>query len=542
MTAYPAPALPSNVIPLFPGSATALAAPAPPAPPEDASQPTPGEEAPPPDLFAPARAAFEAILDHLRADQTRTQEHADIEDFLEAAGTDLMRRLLQSHLALRAHTETRGPITGAEDTVRTQRRKERKRGLESLFGEVDVYRIEMRTPGLGGLRPMDAELNLPDDAFSFGVRKRVAREVARLSFNEARDSVNAHTGAHIAKRQVEVLAVKAARDFEAFYETRSAPPEEDPADLVVVTTDAKGVVMHTQDLRPATRKKAETQTHKLTKRLSSGEKKNRKRMAQVVSVYSVPAVPRTPEEVVYDKTSRQRRPRPKHKRVWASLEKSAQAMVVESFEEGLRRDERLERTWVGLVDGDPHQVAYLQGMAWDYGVRLTLVLDVIHVLEYVWKAAWCLYPKGDPAAEAWVEQRLLRLLAGKAVTVAAGMRRSATLRELSKTKRKGIDKCADYLLKYARLGMLDYDRFLADGLPIATGVIEGACRYLVQDRMGITGARWRLTCAEAVLKLRALHTSGDLDVYWTFHRQQELQRNHLQHYADTELTHLRAAG
>ena len=110
------------------------------------------------------------------------------------------------------------------------------------------------------------------------------------------------------------------------------------------------------------------------------------------------------------------------------------------------------------------------------------------------------------------------------------MRRSTTLRELSNKQRDAVDTCADYLLK--RQSYLRYDVFLAHGFPIATGVIEGACRHLVKDRMDLTGARWRLKRAEAVLKLRSLRSSGDFEAYWHFHKQQELQRNHLSRYAD----------
>ena len=110
------------------------------------------------------------------------------------------------------------------------------------------------------------------------------------------------------------------------------------------------------------------------------------------------------------------------------------------------------------------------------------------------------------------------------------MRRAATVAGLSSDTRKPVDTCADYLLKYAPY--LHYDRYLAAGYPIATGVIEGACRYLVRDRMELTGARWRLVGAEAVLKLRALRASRDFDAYWDFHEAREYQRNHAQRYTD----------
>jgi hypothetical protein len=96
-----------------------------------------------------------------------------------------------------------------------------------------------------------------------------------------------------------------------------------------------------------------------------------------------------------------------------------------------------------------------------------------------------------------------------------------------------VEAAATYLVNHTR--ELHYDRALADGLPIATGVIEGACRYLVQDRMGRTGARWSLKGAEAVLRLRALRASGDFDDYWQFHIAKEYDRNHKSRYADGEV-------
>jgi len=118
------------------------------------------------------------------------------------------------------------------------------------------------------------------------------------------------------------------------------------------------------------------------------------------------------------------------------------------------------------------------------------------------------------------------------------MRRSATLHGLDEEARQRVDDCADYLLKYKPY--LHYDLYLKMGLPIATGVIEGACRYLVKDRMDRTGARWSLKGAEAVLRLRALRTSGDFDAYWRFHEEQEYLRNHVALYAGGKVAPIRS--
>ena len=102
-------------------------------------------------------------------------------------------------------------------------------------------------------------------------------------------------------------------------------------------------------------------------------------------------------------------------------------------------------------------------------LEVTIVLDFVHVLEYVWKAAFCFFVPGSQEAEAWVKERGLRLLQGQASDVAAGIRRSATRQKLSPSERERADKCADYLLKYRNY--LRYDEYLENGYPIATRVI-----------------------------------------------------------------------
>jgi len=155
------------------------------------------------------------------------------------------------------------------------------------------------------------------------------------------------------------------------------------------------------------------------------------------------------------------------------------------------------------------------------------------VLEYLWRAAWCFYDEGDPEAETWVRDRALAVLQGRARQVAAGIRGRATASKLPNSKRIKADACAAYLTNKAQY--LDYPSALRAGWPLATGVIEGTCRYLVADRMDITGARWSLQGAEAILKLRATRANGDFDAYWRFHLNQEHQRVHEARYANTPI-------
>ncbi|MBJ7597048.1 MAG: ISKra4 family transposase, partial [Candidatus Dormibacteraeota bacterium] len=153
------------------------------------------------------------------------------------------------------------------------------------------------------------------------------------------------------------------------------------------------------------------------------------------------------------------------------------------------------------------------------------------MLEYLWKAAWSFFGKGEPAAEDWVADQARKILHGKARQVAAGIRRRATTYGYRGPERAGADEAARYLENKSRY--LRYDTALEKGWPIATGIIEGACRHIVKDRMDITGARWGLDGAEAILKLRTVIASGDFDDYWRYHLRREHERIHHAKYRDT---------
>jgi hypothetical protein len=475
---------------------------------------------------------FTAVVTHLRSPETQQLDHGQVEQFLETEGRELLRRLFQGHLDHRAaHEPNWESLEGQDSIIRNHHRQGCKSHLATLFGDVTVTRRSYGARGVPSLFALDAALNLPPDKYSDGLRRHLAHDVALMSFDEAIERLDQTTGGHIPKRQSEQVVVQVAQDFEAFYAMRQAQGVEASEDLLVLTTDGKGIVMRPEDLREATRKAAERARPTRKTRLSPGEKRQRKRMATVASVYTVAPYARRPEAVMSPGDDEPPRPTVHNKRVWASVAREAEAVIDDLFQEALRRDPTRHRAWVVLVDGEPHQLARIQAAASRHQVAVTIVMDFIHVLEYLWEAARGLYPSDAQTSEAWVQARALKVLQGHAREVAAGMRRSATLRGLADKPREAVDTCADYLLN--RQSYLRYDAFLTQGFPIATGVIEGACRHLVKDRMDLTGARWRLHRAEAVLQLRALRSSGDFEAYWCFHKQQELQRNHLSRYAET---------
>jgi hypothetical protein len=486
------------------------------------------------DAFGSSRAAVDEVLAWLEGEEAGELTHAELEDELSQRGRELLRRMFQDHLSLRAAEEVRVEVIDGDGVAHGAVEEGHSRVLATVFGPVEVLRLAYRHRGHTNLHPADGALNLPVERHSHGLRRLVGLEASRGSFAQAAEAIARTTGTAMGKRQAEELARRAAGDVEAFYDSARAPTTA-PGEVVVISVDGKGIVMRPEALRAATAARAAASTHKLATRLSKGEQANRKRLAEVGVVYDVAPVARSAADVLGPRGEDDRAPAPQATNKWltASVARDATEVVARVFDEAHRRDRRHRRSWVALVDGNTHQIDALQAEAARRGVRLPIVIDFVHVLEYLWAAAWCFFTEGDSAAEAWVADRATAVLEGHALDVAAGLRRRASAEGLAKPKRRKADIAARYLTNKA--DYLDYPTALAQGWPIATGVIEGACRHLVKDWMDITGARWSVAGAEAVLKLRALRSNGDFDEYWKFHLAAERHRNHGVRYLDSEI-------
>ena len=491
------------------------------------------------EAFGRSRACFEELITTLAGPQGGRLTHAQMEEQLTALSRELVRTLHQDSLDLRTVREQRrGLVTGSDQVRRGIVERGHDRGLATVFGEVTVTRMAYRRRGVPNLYPADAVLNLPPVKHSHGLARLAAIEAPRGSFEEAAAAITRATGARVGKRQLEQLAVAAAADVDAFYAARRPAPAGSGV-LLVMQYDGKGIVMRPEALREATAKAAASTRRKLATRLSPGEKNGRKRMAEPGCVYDCVPVPRTAADIIARPAGDPGRPRPARaapeaagKWLTTSITGDIPDVIAAGFAEADRRDPEGERTWIALVDGNKQQIEAIEAEAARRGAQVTILIDFIHVLEYIWKAAWSFFEPGDADAETWVAAQAAKVLDGKAAQAAAGIRRRATTYGYSATEREGADTCAGYLT--AKKPYLGYAHALASGWPIATGVIEGACRHIVKDRMDITGARWGLDGAEAILKLRALNSNGDFDPYWNWHLEHEQQRVHYARYQDPQ--------
>ena len=457
------------------------------------------------------------------------------------------RESLQLALDNQAFEEVRRAGVTGSDGVRRTRLEDSSTSLLTVLGDVRVRRVAYRSgdKGVPALHPRDAVLNLPPGGFSWQVRKLAEMTCRPGTYDSAREVIRAVTGVVIGKRQLQEMMRDCAADAAAFAQDRpvAAAPvlagpggQEVPA-AGVASADGKGISMLPGALRPGAARKAARKGGTHARKLGSGEKNGNKRIAETGVVFDcLPpgGQPRTAAEIMRRPPGQPaRHPRALNRWYTCDIVSSCADVIAAVFAEIDRRDPRHERQWTGLVDGDNHQIEAFLAEAGKRGMDMPLLIDFIHVIGYLWKAAWCFVPAGDiPAAEAQVTGWGEAILLGNSRAVAADIQRRAAADppRPGSEHAKNIRKTVHYL--QAKEPYLDYPAALANGWPISTGIIEGACRHLVGDRMGVTGARWSLAGAQSVLQMRAVAASGDTGPYWDHHIRAEHQRNHLSRYQD----------
>src|SRR5258708_7623889 len=302
-----------------------------------------------------------------------------VEQQQDPKGREVQRLLLQAHVQLRGAGDV-GPalaIVDGESLTRLPHRRLQRRTLKTVFGPIDIDRIGYGGRGYQSIHPLDADLQLPERSFSYELQRRLVKAAIQGPFREATSRILDSTGLTIHNHSLEPLLIEAAADFDGFYQQRIADPSQPSASLLVVAVDCKGIPMvKPEPNRPAVR-------------LAKEQKTNKKKMATVAAVFTKAPCFRTPQQVVDSifrsgpkDASPPAQSKPENKRVWASLTKGKSVVMDEVRQEVLRRDPDGLKTLVALTDGERAlQIRVSQT------IKPTLILDLIHVLERVWKAA-----------------------------------------------------------------------------------------------------------------------------------------------------------
>jgi hypothetical protein len=368
--------------------------------------------------------------------------------------------------------------------------------------------------------PLDNRLQLPASVFSYVLQDWDQSLCAEQAFGQVTATIARMLHFQQSVDSLERMNQEMAQPATPFRLNRPLPPAAEEGELFVVSADGKGIVLRRDPEDPAP-----------PAYRTKGDKASQKRMATVGTVYSVDRYVRTPAQVVAalfrdGPRPEAERPRPQHKQVWASLAQAdvpvsgMEAVFVWLLWELARRNHDRAQEVVYLSDG---QESLWEAQQEYLGGRCPVgILDLLHVTPRLWKAAHVFHAEKSGAAEAFVRERLLRVLQGQVASVIQGLRVMAGRRPLPAAKRKALREVCNYLEK--NQGRMRYDEYLAAGYPIASGVIEGACRHLVKDRMERAGMHWTIAGAQAMLEVRSIFVSGTWDDYQAYRIKQETQR------------------
>jgi hypothetical protein len=460
------------------------------------------------------RAEFDKMLDFVTGESARLATADQIERGLFKLLIRLGAKLLTLFFVMRSQAGSRETLQTAEGH-KLYYQRDTKRDYFSIFGKVAVWRPYFYKTGVGGQNPLDAELSLGDDCYSDLVRE-VSEYLGVYSvYHKTADILKRLLGLNLSTRVVEENIAEDAAEVEAYYAQKSPPAPADEAEILVIQADGKGVPMI---LEASAEPKA---------RLGKGEKRGHKKEAVVTTVYTIAAAPRTPQEVVasffdqpQDTAAAQAdspRPSPQNKHVWATLDGKDAALSRLAKQVAFRQGRHIQHH-VALCDG----CEALQSRLANHFIDFTQVLDFIHADEYLWDVANSLLGETNEQRTEWMADHALQVLSGQTEQLIADFRHLAQAASTTSSQREQLGKAANYFER--NLPYMDYPTYLARGWPIASGVIEGACRHFVKDRCELSGMRWNQDGAENLLHLRAVAENDDWDAYHDFRKRQRHSR------------------
>ena len=466
------------------------------------------------EIIQDIRTEFEMLLDFVTGEPARTATADQIERGLFKLLICLGAKLLSLFFVVRSEACSRDTLQTADGRELPYHR-DTKRDYFSIFGKVALWRPYFYKKGMGGQSPLDAELSLGEDCYSDLLRE-VSEYLGVYSvYHKTTDILERLLGLHLSTRVVEQNMAEDATDVEAYYAQKPPPAPAHEAEILVIQADGKGVPLVLEA-------PAEPQL-----RLGKGQKRGHKKEAMVTTVYTIAVAPRTPQEVVASffepsqgklppKTASSG-PHPQNKHVWATLQGKATALSRLAKQVAPRQASHIQHQ-VALCDG----CEALQSRIAIQFPDFTQILDFIHADEYLWDVANSLLGETNPQRVEWMADYTLRILSGETSQVIADFRQLAQEPRTTSAQRKQLLKTANY---YERnLPYMDYPTYLAHGWPIASGVIEGACRHLVKDRCELSGMRWSQPGAENLLHLRAVAENDDWDAYHHFRKRQRHAR------------------
>jgi hypothetical protein len=422
------------------------------------------------------------------------------------------------------------------------------RPYQSIFGEFTLERVVYGTREGQRIEaaPLDARLGLPEDQCSYLLRDWNQALVVEAPYTQVNAVLGRILGLTQSVAGLETMTRTLAGAVAGYEAARPPAAPATGQQLVVLSADGKGVPLR----KPADAPAIAAHDH------ARGPKPDRKKMAVLGAAYQIDAYPRTPLAVVEalfhdpaapSEPTGPRRPVPQHKRVCAMLPVAAAVAAALTpprpadvifpwlAEEARRRDPDHQHPWVVLMDGQP---SLWEAAAATLGAAPRVeILDLLHATGYLWEAVHLFHDPGSEMALQWMKLLVLGLLSGMGTGVVRWLQHLAEQSELPAATRTRLAQIHDYFDRHR--DRIHYDRYLAAGYPIASGVIEGACRHVVKDRMERAGMHWTLPGAQALLNLRCVALNDEWEPFMNHYIHQETARLYANIPVQPKLAHLR---
>jgi hypothetical protein len=461
---------------------------------------------------------FEMLLEFVTGERAQQATADQIERGLFKLLLAMGGKLLSLFFVMRSEACSRDPLQTASGATLAYQRDTR-RSYYSIFGKLRLYRPYFYQKGVGGQIPLDAALGLGEDSYSDLLREVADYLGVYNVYHKSGDILGRLLGLKLSTGAIESNLEADAVDVESYYAQKPAPQPAEEAEILVIQADGKGVPMVLEV-------PSEPQV-----RLGKGQKRGRKKEAVVTSIYTIAAHHRTPQAVVdsfFRQTSTETGPnhcRPHHKHIWATLDGKGAALARLAHQVARREGDHI-RARVALCDGYEPLQTRLTHQFPDF----TLILDFIHADEYLWAVANSLLGEQHPQRLDWMADHTLKLLSAQTQQLIASFQQMAQDQQYTPSQRAQLEKTAAYFQR--NLPYMAYDQYLQRGWPIASGVIEGACRHFVKDRCELSGMRWTQTGVENLFRLRAVAENGDWDDYHLFRKRQRHLRLYHQPYPE----------
>lgn len=414
------------------------------------------------------------------------------------------------------------------------------RKYRSVFGEFSLPRAVYGTREGQKIEhvPLDVCLQLPKGKFSYLLQEWADSFSLEMPFAHISRMLEQMLGFRLSVNSLERVGRWCSEDVDSFWEEHPIPPSEKEGELLVCSADGKGVPM----------RRGETEKQRERAKSGDGIHSGDKKMGLLGSVYTVDRYPRTTQEILDAlfrtkdaPVSEKKRPKPCFKHVRAALKRdhadTTAPQTKEIFEWMAKEVEQRgkgKKPLVLLMDG--------QESLWNAGLKylpenkfeVVEILDLLHAASYVWKAVHLFYPINSKQAGKLARKQMERLVSGEMELMIRSLRGKASRDRLSRNKQIELEKIIGYFLNNSE--RMNYAQYLSVGYPIASGVIEGACRTVIKDRMERSGMRWVFAGAHAMMNLRSVYLSDLWDEFLQYRVNKERVRLYPEVAANDDFT------